>query len=449
MIKPKIPPLLQDLLKDVFRNPGHSEQVFSHMSQTINDKYIHWHNLQYLEPPEGLTIKDWWTSIKIARSGQLREIPLKDLKGLPFKCGMPDPMLEYLHKIDQNSSGIIETFDRDAINSKTQEKYMIHSIIEEAITSSQLEGATSTRKVAKEMIKTERRPRDKSEQMILNNYLTMRLIKDISKDELSIEVVLELHRKLTEHTLDADDAAGRFRNANEDIRVYDNMIDNEIVHTPPPAEELHNRIQGLCDFANGKTPSFYMHPVVRSIILHFWLAYDHPFVDGNGRCARALFYWSMLHHGYWLFEYLSVSQILRKAPSKYAMSFLYSETDENDITYFILYNLGVIIRSIDALHSYIATRSSKLRQIDRLIRNTNFNLNHRQIDLLQHALRHSDAMYTIKGHKNANNIVYQTARTDLIKLNQIGLFEIKQIGREIVFIPSDTIEEKIEALIKK
>ena len=36
-----------------------------------------------------------------------------------------------------------------------------------------------------------------------------------------------------------------------------------------------------------------IHPVIRAILLHFWLAYDHPFEDGNGRTARALFYWYM------------------------------------------------------------------------------------------------------------------------------------------------------------
>ena len=60
----------------------------------------------------------------------------------------------------------------------------------------------------------------------------------------------------------------------------------------------------------------FIHPMIRSIILHFWLAYDHPFVDGNGRTARALFYWSMLRHGYWLFEFISISQIILKGPDQ-------------------------------------------------------------------------------------------------------------------------------------
>jgi Fic family protein len=444
MKKPQNPPSFQELWQELAQKPDRMQHVFAHMSPTWKNRYLHWHSLQYREPPKGITLREWWTAIKFARNGQLRQIPLKDLHGSAFKFGMPDPVLEYLHTVDQNACGNIQTIDRDAINPRTQEKYLIHSLIEEAITSSQLEGATSTRKVAKEMIRTERPPKDKSEQMILNNYRTMLLIKEISTKELSEEIIFDLHRHLTELTLDTNEAVGRCRNEKEDIRVYNNMIANEIVHTPPPVKELRDRIQALCDFANGVTPSFYIHPVIRSIILHFWMGYDHPFVDGNGRCARALFYWSMLRQGYWLCEYLSVSQILRKAPSKYAHAYLYSESDDNDITYFILYNLSVLVRAIDELHSYIASRSSDLKKVDHLLRHTNLNLNHRQIDLIQHALRHDDVVYTIKGHQKANNIVYQTARTDLIGLERATLLEKRQRGKELIFMPAEFLERKIK-----
>ena len=81
----------------------------------------------------------------------------------------------------------------------------------------------------------------------------------------------------------------------------------------------------MCAFANGETPGYFIHPAVRAIILHFWLAYDHPFEDGNGRTARALFYWVMAAQGYRLTEYLSISRLLYTARSKYRRSFLLTE----------------------------------------------------------------------------------------------------------------------------
>jgi Fic family protein len=58
-------------------------------------------------------------------------------------------------------------------------------------------------------------------------------------------------------------------------------------------------------------PDKFIHPVVRAIILHFMIGCGHLFVDGNGRTARALFYWSVLHQKYRLMEFISISCIGR------------------------------------------------------------------------------------------------------------------------------------------
>jgi Fic family protein len=93
-----------------------------------------------------------------------------------------------------------------------------------------------------------------------------------------------------------------------------------------------------------------VHPVVRAILIHFMLGYDHPFYDGNGRTARALFYWSLARSGYWLMEYVSISRLLRQAPAQYARAYRHTETDDNDTTYFIVHQLEVIQQAIAALH---------------------------------------------------------------------------------------------------
>lgn len=328
-------------------------------------------------------------------------------------------------------------------NPDTKDQYYVSSLIQEAITSSQLEGAATTRRVAKEMIKTGRPPRDKSERMILNNFRTMQQIGKIKDKPLSKELVFEIHRLVTEGTLDEPSAAGRFRTANEK-RVVGDMY-NEVFHDPPPANQLEERMAAMCDFANGKTPKYFIHPVIRSIILHFWLAYDHPFVDGNGRTARTLFYWSMLRHNFWLFEFISISQIIRKAPAKYGRAFLYTETDDNDLTYFIIYHLDVIRRAIKELHEYIKRKTEKLQTIERELRGIVV-LNHRQRALISHALHHPHQRYTIKSHQTSHNVVYQTSRLDLFGLELRGLLKCHKVGRMWHFTPVDELEERLANL---
>ena len=276
-------------------------------------------------------------------------------------------------------------------NPETKDQYYVSSLIEEAITSSELEGATTTREVAKEMIRAARPPRDRSERMILNNFLTMQQISQLKDQALTKEFLCELHRLVTEGTLPDPSAAGRLRRGDENIFIGDDS--GHVVHVPPPAETLADRLTAMCDFANSKTPPYFIHPVLRSIMLHFWLAYDHPFVDGNGRTARALFYWSMLHYGFWLCEYISILRIILKAPAQYGRAFLYTETDDNDLTYFILHQIDVIRRAVEELHKYIEMKAARLKVMERELRSMVL-FNHRQRALISHALC-PGAMYHI------------------------------------------------------
>jgi Fic family protein len=183
--------------------------------------------------------------------------------------------------------------------------------------------------------------------------------------------------------------------------------------------------------------------VIRAILLHFQLAYDHPFVDGNGRTARALFYWAMLHHEYWLFEYLSISETILKARTQYGRAFLFTETDEGDATYFLLHQAAVIRKSLDTLRQYVATKRKELAD-GGMVLNRLPGVNLRQKELLLHALKNPGAILTIAGHRAHYRIAYGTARTDLLRLAALGLFEQRNQGREMLFIVPNDIAARIE-----
>jgi len=432
--KPQIPPPLSNLFKEFGHPDKLTKLLMSVPSEYMARHYLHWDKLRYLKPPKGLSVQEWWLALKLQRLGQLRQIPLGDRVGEFFRFFVPDLVLEELHNIDCGAGGSLRV-PEPINNPQTRDQYLIRSLMEEAITSSQLEGAVTTREVAKELIRTGRAPRDKSERMILNNYITMRHIVDIKDQKMTPDLVLELHRMVTDKTLDDPEMAGRLRRPDQKIVVDD--IEGEIYHQPPSALELEERLQTMCDFANEKTPSYFIHPVVRAIILHFWLAYDHPFVDGNGRTARALFYWAMLHHGFWLFEFISISAILRKAPVKYARSFLYTESDSNDLTYFLVAQTQVIRRAIVELHAYIDRKTAEVMELESKVRALRM-FNHRQAELIRHALKHPYQEYTIESHRKSHDVVYQTARTDLVQLHTENILNMEKRGKTMVFrVPLD------------
>ena len=436
---PSPAPTLQELFLRIDLNDRLPAIFDAVTSPTVSGEYPHWDEVRGRRPPEGLTLDEWWLGIKYARANRTRAFPLADLDGDFFGYCLTDEAFSVLHWIDQHGAG--EILVSDAVPEPAdRSRYLVSSLIEEAITSSQLEGATSTRRVAKEMLRSGRAPRDRSERMILNNYRAMTRIAEFASKPLTPELVYDLHRILTERTLDEPASAGRPQQPGEErVGVFD--PEGQRVHTPPPAEQLPERMEAMCRFANAAQDEAFVHPVVRAILLHLWLAYDHPFEDGNGRTARAIFYWSMLQSGYWMFEYVSISRILHAAPARYSRSFLHTETDELDATYFLIHQLTVIRRAIDELMEYLRRKMREMRQTVGLLRQST--LNHRQVALITHALRHSDAEYTVRSHSTSHRVTPQSARTDLLDLERRGLLERRQVGKRFVFRPVADLAHKV------
>jgi Fic family protein len=153
----------------------------------------------------------------------------------------------------------------------------------------------------------------------------------------------------------------------------------------------------------------------------------------------------MARNGYWLCEFLSISRILKKARSKYLRSFLYCETDDNDLTYFLLSQLRVLRHAITELHTYLARKANQMQEAERIIRRhwrTKLVLNERQLALLAHALRTPNASYTVESHRRSHAVTYETARTDLLALSADGLLLKRKSGRAFVFVPTEKLADR-------
>jgi Fic family protein len=420
---------------DVIEGPGEVQ---------MDGRYLHWDKVRHLTPPAGLSNEQWWLQIKFARKGELRELPLTDPEGRPFNYGLLDDMLRHLHYIDQRCSGEVGMDEVVTSERRAGRRFLVNSLMEEAIRSSQLEGATTSRVVAKEMLRSGRAPADRSERMILNNYRALEFMREEMGETITPELIYELHRIVTEGTLDDPGAAGRLQRPGEPrVAVFD-RDDGQPIHRPPPAEQLPERIRLMCRFANeGNQGEPFVHPVVRAILLHFWLAYDHPFEDGNGRTARILFFWLMKVRGYWLAEYLPISRLIRNAPARYARAFMETESDGGDTTYFLMHQLDVIARAIDDLHDYLQRKTTEVKDVERLLRGADF-LNGRQLALLTEAVRDPGASYSYDSHATTHRVSHETARVDLLGLVERGLLSQRRKGRKYVFEPAPDLPTRLK-----
>jgi Fic family protein len=432
---PQKPAPLPELLAELIKEEPEKLATFmnSGLDRQPDGRYIHWDELRHLPPPKGFTHRQWWLAIKMSRRATHR-LPFADSQNRGFSYSVPDVLFKLLHEIDRDASGRIEVAELVA-SSQTRDRYLVNSLIEESITSSQLEGAATTHKAAKEMLRQGRKPRNRGEQMIYNNYAAMQFIRNHKQLDFTPELILQLQSLMTDSTLEDSTAAGRWRRAEEDVRIVDER-NHEILYVPPPAGEITRRMIELCNFANESHENPFIHPLIKAIAIHFMMGWIHPFVDGNGRTARALFYWSMAKSGYWLIEFLSISRVIKKAPAQYALGYLHTETDDNDLTYFLGHQLKVIGDAIKSLHVYLADKTREIADTRRLIASSpklKGKLNHRQLAAMDHFIKHSSVIYRIQEHQKANQITYETARTDLLSLVDLGLLEKHRDGKSFVF----------------
>jgi Fic family protein len=371
-----------------------------------NDDYEYWDKVKYKKLPEGFTPQMLWANVKASRLRSM--IPVWEKYGINL-C-ITSQMQRMCHEFDMKFGSFWEV-EGDALSAE-RKYYLSSSLMEEAIYSSKMEGASTTRIVAKEMLRKKKSPQNKSQQMIANNYNTIQYIVEHKDEPLTEEALLHIHRLMTEKTMDNPEDAGRFR-TNDKVVVAD-MVEGDIIYTPPSFQEIPEFVKSLCDFFNNDNPRTFIHPIIRGIIVHFMLAFMHPFADGNGRTARALFYWYMLKEKYWLTEYMSISRVIAKSKPSYEKSFRYVENDGNDIGYFVAYNLRALEISFQQLTDYIQRKQHEKKAA------TSFmiagNINYRQAMILQRLKEEPNTIMTVKDVQEQFSVSSMTARKDLSDL---------------------------------
>jgi Fic family protein len=404
--------------------------------KSLNNPYIFWDKIRYKKTSLTTSQESLWSIVKAFRSFNSKQISFGNYN---FQYNETHNILKSLHDFDMNFGGNLQS--QNAMQNEDKQRFLISSIMEEAIASSQIEGAITTRQAAKEMLRKKAKPRNKSEQMIVNNYQTIKHIVEHKDKSLNRETLFEIHKLISYQTLDDANDEGKFRENNE-INVVDSM-DGEIVHSPPPFKEVVILMEELFTFFNTNNEEDFIHPIIKGCIIHFMIGYIHPFIDGNGRTARALFYWYLLKNGYWLTEYLSISRLIIKSKTQYAMAFIYTETDENDLTYFIDYNIKTMKLAYEELKNYITSKENEKKVFAGLKKLKG--VNQRQAEILNQYYHNTDITYTVKEIEGTFGISNQTARTDLQNLTDLGyLEEIELDKKSKAYIKSNKFDKLIK-----
>jgi len=421
------------LNNNLFEKAFKSSELKSLLSKAQKE-YLYWDNFKYQNIPKDFTPEEAWAFLKFERMSSYQETPIMSNDDKFFQFSLTNTLNQKLNYIDTHASSFLKTTN---LSDAQKNKFIITGLTEEAIATSQIEGANTTRKVAKEMLASQRQPKNKDEQMILNSYQMMQKLTEWKNLDLSEEMLLEIQTIVTEKTLEDINDQGRFRNDDDNIVVKD-PITEEVVHTPPIKEKMQAELVRLIEFANKpkeEDDSEFINPVVKASMIHFWIAYLHPFVDGNGRTARAVFYWYLLKQDYWLVEYLTISRAIVNSRKKYDNAFIYSE-NELDLTYFILYIAESFKIAITKFIEYFDEKRKELEEFKKIAYKLE-KYNPRQIALLKYFINNRNYFPTdVNIHQVKHGVSRQTASNDLISLVEKGLLMQTTKKRKYIFTPN-------------
>ena len=433
--KPSLNSVSSSNLSEVLKN--NTIDIKKIVSAANEPKYLYWDKFKYKSLDSSLSIEEQWVLVLLNRDASAIETPIKSINGNFFKWVRLPYTDEKLHEIDMLVGGGL--FPKSNIPIGDREIYISRGVIEESIASSQLEGAHTTRAAAKKLILEKKKPKNKSERMIINNYYAMlALEEDFKAKDLSRNMLFELHAMLTDKLLDSSEQK-RFRKDSDDIVVEGQIgSDTYVAHVPPKEAMLEKEIDRLIFYANDKLEDKFTHPIIKAIFIHFWVGYLHPFTDGNGRLARALFYWYLLKKGYWTFAYLSISTVIKKSPVQYAMAYIYSEQDREDLTYFFDYQMRKITQAMNNFDNYLQKQVDQNRRVEKIL-DDKVSLNDRQKQLVIYFLSEENVSTTTGSHSTINSISRLTATKDLKELESFGLIKSKREGKYVRYYVNDKL----------
>jgi Fic family protein len=410
-----------------------SKEEFEFLNSDIwlkytQERYTPLDDIKYRLEKLGISKSNWpEVKLKIQACRKMGSIPFFltsiDKKFWYFPS---DSINKKIHKVESLGNRL---FDKIETHSSFKREFLTNAAVEEAITSAIYEGANSTRSKAKALIASGEKPKSKDEWMLINNYFAMKWIKENSTLSVSKSLVLKIHEIVSKNTLEGDDAnfCGKLR--------------DDAVYVGSHQGVTHSKLEDVLDEAINLVTGHprFLHSLVKGIILHYFVAYIHPFFDGNGRTARTLFYFKAIKNDLKFVELLSVSANLKEHGKKYEKSFDLVKEHEFDMTFFIDFCLDSLMIALDKVEQKV----NYLINISLLIEIDGINSN--QVSLLQRMALNKYRATSIEGYAEDIGKSREISRRDLKSLLEKGYLKEEKKGKKFIYyIQSKFLREKLK-----
>lgn len=385
----------------------------------LEDQYLHWDHLRQKQIPiVGVNHKQWWQLLKAKRRARVQSLPFSNGLGQPYYWVLDDRLVKKLMAVER----YIHTELEPVVNQSVACEAFIH----EAVASHQLSNVKTDNAAAIDLLATGR-PATENEQPVLNHYMTLMQLSDSLAQPLSESLL---------HTWWSELMGQPFTPAayrNDDAPQTYQVEGVEFNHAPLPHAQVPTQLKKLCAFANQTDEDYpgFMHPIIKALLLMYILIHDQPFQQGNARLSKTLFYWHLLKNGYSVLSAVSLSNVITQHLAAYYQAFLYVATDDDDLTYFLLQQLDLLLL---AMQQYSAELKTKLAAQHQMMQHEwAEKLNPRQLTILQEMRSHPQREYRLATYKQRFDVTYETSRTDLMQLARLKLAKQRKVGKAFIY----------------
>jgi len=423
-------------LSELLREGGASELI-----KRMHSHYVSWDEFLAMRLPSRMSPEATWDLLKLVNRAAGIEIPIPDLAGNDYWYLRTHEVADAMARIQclcRADSGLYLS-----LTATHNRRVLVRSRIDETIAAALLDGLEISEKAGLSLLQHERTPRTDTERLVTNTLSALDHLDELVNERFSEELFLHL-RDLVLEGVNVERI--KMRNPRLGLHPWD-YADTEV------SEHAHQQLQYISDYVNHTSGDVYDNAVFRALLLPDLFRFYRPLPNVNSQVGRLAFRLYAMKIGLPVLGLLPLSRskldwedgklgssLVSLTPASYAAG---REHDGVDLTAYATLALQLSLSALQDLHwelHRLKERDDELRTL--LQRDPE--INHRQRSVLGRALRNPTAEFRISYHKTTHNIVYATARADLLELADKGFLEVGKSGRAMVFTPRPGLREYIE-----
>lgn len=204
------------------------------------------------------------------------------------------------------------------------------------------------------------------------------------------------------------------------------VVGNKVEHIGLPWKMLPTYIENLVNFINQEST---MNDLLKAALIHFYIAYLHPWFDGNGRMARLIHLWYLVQQRYSSALFVPLSEYIEKSRRDYYNAYTLAERNAQisgimDVTPFLVYFIENVYHKLAATVPVSNTTDTFQKALER------GNVTEKEFALWQFVLTaYGNSLFSTKQlEKDFGNAAYATIRAFVLKFEKLGLLQSVKYG---------------------